>query len=105
MISMRCQRFLKWKRREGKILENNGNAVAAVVTAGVRPSFVSRVSFWINLTWDCMVRKQTQNNFLTKLLAKVAEEMEGEEQVSEGALNSQLHSAWRGSCSPLISML
>lgn len=51
------------------------------------------VSFWINLTWDCMVRKQTQNNFLTKLLAKVAEEMEGEEQVSEGALNSQLHSS------------
>lgn len=35
------------------------------------------VSFWINLTWDCMVHKQTQNNFLTKLPARVAKEMEG----------------------------
>lgn len=35
------------------------------------------VSFWINLTWDCMVHKQTQNNFQTKLPASVGEEMEG----------------------------
>lgn len=42
------------------------------------------ISIWINLTRDCTVHKQTQNNFLTKLPAGVAKEMEGEEREDRG---------------------
>lgn len=70
LISIPGWSFLKWKWSEGEMLKNSHHHRRTTFFCVASP-------LWINLTWDCMLHKQTQNNFLTKLPARVDKEMEG----------------------------
>lgn len=59
---------------------------------GKKKKKLAKSPLCIHLTGDCMVGKETQNNFPTKLPAGVAVEMEGKSERTEGALNSYLRS-------------